>query len=381
MAKRDYYEVLGVTKSASIDEIKKAFRKLAMQYHPDKNPGNKEAESKFKEASEAYAVLSDDTKKQKYDQFGHAGIDGMGQGGGGNPFEGAGFDFSGFSDFSDIFNFDSIFGGGRRSSQSSKRGSDLLYNLQIELEDVISGNSVDVSFDKKTICDKCNGSGSKGGAGKKSCSTCGGSGQVRRSTGFFSIASPCPSCNGSGSVIENPCPACGGKGVSSQRVTKKIKIPQGIDSGKKVIIRGEGDAGENGSPSGDLHVKFHIKQHQYFIREEYNLILNIPISYTQAVLGADISVETLDKKKIKLKIPAGCENGKILRVKHEGLPHLDNPSKKGDLYIKVEIDVPKTLNKKEKELLEQFKAIHGEEEKPTPVKVTRQSSYRAGIFD
>ncbi len=378
-AKRDYYEVLGVAKSATSDEIKKAYRKLAMQHHPDKNPGNKEAENKFKEASEAYAVLTDDSKRKRYDQFGHAGIDGMGQGGhGGNPFEGAGFDFGGFGDFGDIFG-DIFGGGGGRGRSKVKRGSDLLYNLQIDLEDVISGKTVDIAFERKTSCDKCGGSGSKSG-GKKTCSTCGGSGQVRRTTGFFSMASPCPTCNGAGSVIENPCPSCSGRGVTTSRVTKRIKIPLGIDSGKKIIIRGEGDAGENSSQPGDLHVKFHVKPHIYFHREDYNLLLTIPISYTQAVLGSDISVETLDKKKIKLKIPAGCENGKVLRVKGEGITFIDNPTKKGDMYIRVEIDVPKTLTKKEKEILEQFRTIHVEEEKPEPKKIISSSDYSSGFY-
>jgi molecular chaperone DnaJ len=350
--KRDYYEVLGVTKTASVDDIKKAYRKLAMKYHPDKNPGDKTAEEKFKEATEAYTVLADPQKRKQYDQFGFAGVDGMFGGQGGNPFAGGGFSgfediFSGFEDiFSSFFGGGGGFGGGSSQRNRTKRGNDLLYNMEITLEDAVLGKKVDITYDRLASCEKCHGSGSNSGSGKKTCPNCGGSGQVRRSQGFFSIATTCPRCGGYGEVIENPCPSCQGRGVISKRVTKSIKIPPGIDNGKRIIIRGEGDAGENGAPSGDLHIKFHVKPHPFYIRDDNDLIMEIPISFTQAVLGSEVSIDTIDNKTIKLKIPAGCENGKILRVKGAGVPDINSSENKGDLYIKVNVEVPKHLTKK-----------------------------------
>lgn len=372
MAKRDYYEVLGLSKSASGDEIKKAYRKLAMKYHPDKNPNDKVAEEKFKEATEAYTVLADDSKRSRYDQFGFAGVEGMGAGGG-SPFEGfsgGGFEdiFSGFEDIFSSF-FGGGFGGSSRRGSRSRRGSDLLYTLDLPLEDAAYGKKVDITFDKLDKCHVCKGSGSKSGNGSRRCPECGGSGQIRRSQGFFSVASPCPRCHGSGEVIENPCGNCGGRGVERTKATKNIKIPPGIDNGKRIIIRGEGEAGENGAPAGDLHIKFRVKPHDYFLREDNNLIIEIPISYTQAVLGDEISIKTLDHKIIKLKIPSGCENGKVLRVKNAGVPFLENPDRKGDLYIKVTIEVPQKVSREEKKILEEFKKVHKENKEPTPKKI------------
>jgi len=376
MAKRDYYEVLGVSKTATTDEIKKSYRKLAMKYHPDRNPGDKSAEEKFKEATEAYTILADPQKRKQYDQFGFAGVEGMFSGGG-NPFNGSnfgGFDdiFSGFEDIFSSF-FGGGFGGSSRSRRQSRRGHDLLYNMEISLKDAVLGRKVDITYDKLVICDKCNGSGSKSGRGKKTCSTCAGSGQIRRSQGFFSIATTCPTCGGSGEVIDNPCTSCNGKGVVSKKVTKSIKIPPGIDNGKRIIIRSEGDAGENGAPSGDLHIKFHVSEHPYFIRDEYDLIMEIPIDFTQAVLGSEVNVETIDGKTILLKIPPGCENGKILRVKGSGVPVLNSNDKRGDLYIKVTIDVPKHISRNEKVILEEFKKLHGENNKPAPIKISNRN--------
>ncbi len=368
--KRDYYEVLGVTKSASVDDIKKAYRKLAMKYHPDKNPGDKSAEEKFKEATEAYTILADPQKRKQYDQFGFAGVEGMFAGQGGNPFAGGGF--SGFEDifggFEDIFS--SFFGGGGQRSRARK-GNDLLYNMEISLEDAVLGKKVDISYDRLATCEKCHGSGSSSGTGKKTCPNCGGSGQIRRSQGFFSIATTCPRCGGYGEVIENPCMSCQGRGVLSRRITKTIKIPPGIDNGKRIIIRGEGDAGENGAMPGDLHIKFNVKPHPYFIRDDNDLVMEIPISFTQAVLGSEISIDTIDSKTIKLKVPPGCENGKILRVKGAGVPDI-NSSDRGDLYIRVIVEVPKHLTKNEKNLLEQFKSLHGENLKPSPLKISNR---------
>lgn len=370
MAKRDYYEVLGVSKSASVDEIKKAYRKLAMAHHPDKNPGDKKAEEKFKEATEAYTILADSEKRKQYDQFGFAGVEGM-FGQGQNPFSGGGFEdiFGGFEDI-----FSSFFGGGfgsssRSSRRGGKRGNDLLYNMDITLNDAVQGKKVDISFEKQSTCEKCSGSGSASGSGKTTCPNCQGAGQIRRSQGFFSIATTCPRCNGTGEVIDNPCKACQGRGVVGKKVTKTIKVPPGIDNGKRIIIRGEGNSGENGASSGDLHIKFNVRPHPYFIREEDDLIVEIPISFTQAALGADINIDTIDDKTIKIKIPQGCENGKVLRIKGEGMPKLDNPAFKGDLYIRVNVDIPKSLNKEERKILEQFKSVHGENQKPSPSKI------------
>ncbi len=375
MAKRDYYEVLGVPKTASSDDIKKAYRKLAMQHHPDRNPGNKESEEKFKEASEAYSVLSDETKKARYDQYGFAGVDGSG----GNPFGGggnySGFEdiFSGFDDvFSSFFGGGGGFGGNSRRSSRPQRANDLLYNLEITLEDAALGKKIDISYERNVRCTACSGKGSKSGSGKKRCPECGGSGQVRRTQGFFSIQVPCSKCNGTGEIIEDPCPSCSGKGVVRKKNTKSIKIPAGIDNGKRIIIRGEGDEGPDGVESGDLHIKFNVKQHDYFIREGNDLLVEIPISFTQAILGDEISVKNIDSKVIKLKIPVGCENGKVLRIKGSGIEDINNASRKGDLYIKLTIDIPDKISKSEKELLEKFREVHGEESTPTPKKVNQR---------
>lgn len=379
MSKRDYYEVLGVSKSASQDEIKKAYRKLAMQYHPDKNPGDKTAEEKFKEASTAYGILSDAEKRKRYDQFGHAGVDGMNAGGGGFSGGGYGHYEDIFENFEDVFN--SFFGGGfsggsRRSGRSRvKRGADLLYNMEIELEDAVIGKDTTITYEKSVSCTECKGSGSKSGAGKKTCPDCGGSGQVRRSQGMFSISTTCPKCSGAGQVISDPCPSCGGRGLRRKKVTKNVHIPAGIDNGKRIILRGDGEAGENNAPSGDLHIKVFVKDHPNYYREGVNLIVDIPISFTQAALGDEISLKTIDKKHIKLKIPSGCENGKILRVKGAGVPFLDNSSKKGDLYIRVFIDVPKSLNSQQKKILEQFRESMGENKSPEPLKFRRDNNH------
>jgi molecular chaperone DnaJ len=382
MARRDLYEVLGISKSASLDEIKKSYRKLALKYHPDRNPDNKEAEEKFKEATEAYTILADEEKRKQYDQFGFAGIDGMFGGGsgqgGGSPFGGQGFDFEDmfggdiFSGFEDIFG--SFFGGGggrrgRRQRGGAQRGNDLLYNLEITLEDAFEGKKIDINYERDNACPSCNGKGTKSANGKTRCTDCGGAGQIRRSQGFFSIATPCPTCNGTGEMLKDPCKECKGQGVKKKKVVKSIKIPRGIDNGKRIIIRGEGDAGRSGGPSGDLHIKFHVKQHMNFLRDGYNLLMEIPVSYTQMVLGSEVNVKTLEGKIIKLKIPAGTENGKVLRLKNAGMPHLDNPDRLGDLYIRVFVEIPKHLSKSEKQMLENFRKEHGENQRPTPSKL------------
>lgn len=381
MAKRDYYEVLGIPKGASKDDIKKAYRKLAVKYHPDRNPEDSKAEELFKEASEAYEVLNDDKKRQAYDQFGFAGVEGMGGGGGGSQ------DFSsGFRDFEDIFgDFGDIFGsffgggggsGGRRGSSrtSAQRGADLRYNLEIPFKDAVFGTKVEISYERHVTCPGCGGNGAETGSGRKVCPTCGGSGQVRRSSGFFSIASPCPTCNGEGYIIENPCDMCKGNGVISKSQKLKVTIPPGIESGKRINIPGQGDAGPNGGPAGDLYVYVRVQPHDYFERHGNDIYCVIPITFTQAALGAEIMVPTLEGKKVKVKVPSSTQNGKVLRLKNEGVPHLHNSNRRGDLYIKIRVEVPKKLSSRGKELLKELSELEGENKSPDPVPLAELST-------
>ncbi len=371
MAKRDYYEVLGVPKNASKDDIKKAYRKLAIQYHPDKNAGNPEAEEKFKEATEAYEVLAEDKKRQAYDQFGFAGVEGMGAGAAGGDYSTVFRDFEDiFGDFSGIF--DSFFGGGTRrrrpgGRESVSRGSDLRYNLEISFKEAVFGAKKEISYQKHHTCNVCGGSGAESGSGRQTCPSCGGTGQVRRSSGFFSIASTCPTCSGEGFVIENPCKNCSGSGLEEKLQKIKVTIPAGIESGKRINIPKQGDAGPNNGPPGDLYVYISVTPHEHFERDGVDVYCMIPISVTQAALGAEIYVRTLDDKKIKVKIPAGTQNGKTLRLRSEGAPYLHNPNRRGDLYIKLFVEVPKKLNSKAKQLLQELGEVVGEEQTPKPI--------------
>ncbi len=369
MAKRDYYEVLGVDKSSSKDEIKKAYRKLAIQFHPDKNAGNAEAEEKFKEATEAYEVLSDDKKKAAYDQFGFAGVDGVNSPGGGHDYSTV------FHDFEDIFGgmggiFDSFFGGGGRSRSGGggvPRGSDLRYNLEISFKDAVFGTNVEISYTRDVACKTCSGSGAAAGTGRKVCPTCGGTGQVRRNSGFFSIASPCHTCGGEGHIIENPCTACHGSGLSRKTQKIKVTIPAGIENGKRISIPGQGDAAPNGGRTGDLYVYIKIKPHKYFERDANNVYCALPITFTQAALGAEVFVKNLEEKRIKLKIPAGTQTGKMLRLKNEGIPYVQNKSRKGDMYIKIIVQTPAKLSSQAKDILKQFASVQGEDSSPEPI--------------
>lgn len=369
MAKRDYYEVLGVSKGASADEVKKAYRKLAIKYHPDKNQGDKEAEEKFKESTEAYEVLSDAKKKQVYDQYGFAGVEGM-NGGQGHDYS------SVYRDFEDIFGdfggiFDSFFGGGgggRRSGRSAKpRGSDLRYNLNIPFKDAVFGTKVQISYNRHVECSPCSGTGAESGGGKKMCPTCGGSGQVRRSSGFFSIASACPTCNGDGFVIENPCKSCRGSGVAQKSQKIKVTIPPGIESGKRINIPGQGHASPNGGLTGDLYVYITVAQHKYFERDGADVYCVVPISITQASLGSDLTVKTLDDKNVKLKIPAGTQHDKILRLRGEGIPYLHNAGRRGDMYIKIRVNIPAKLSSKAKSLLKELAELEKGKNNPEPI--------------
>ncbi len=372
MAKRDYYEVLGVSRDASLDEIKKAYRKVAVQNHPDRNPGDSKAEERFKEAAEAYEVLANQEKRQAYDQFGFAGVEGFGGGGGAQGFSSSFRDFEDiFGDFSDIFG--SFFGGGGRGrsrggGRGRTRGSDLRYDLQVPFTDAAFGTKVEIAYERQSACESCNGTGAaSGGGGRKTCPTCGGAGQVRRSSGFFSVASVCPACNGEGSVIENPCGSCSGSGVVKKRQRIKVTIPAGIAHGQRVTIPGQGDAPRGGGEHGDLHVVIHVEPHHHFERDNYDLYCVIPISITQASLGAEIQVPTLDGKRVKLKVPAGTQNGKILRLRNEGVPVTNSNNRRGDLYIKLQVTVPHRLSGKARELLREVAELEGENTRPDPV--------------
>jgi molecular chaperone DnaJ len=373
VAKRDYYEVLGIQKGTSKDEIKKAYRKLAVKYHPDKNPGSKEAEEKFKEATEAYEVLSDDEKKAAYDQFGFAGVDGMG----------SQHDFSNFRGFEDIFGgdisdfFGSFFGGGghgarRREQSGPQQGSNLRYDVEIPFEKAVFGTKIDISYSREETCPACKGSGAEGGSGKKVCPACGGAGQIRQSAGFFSLASTCRTCGGEGYVIERPCKECGGSGTVKRPQKIVVTIPAGVETGRRVVVRGQGDAGPNGGVCGDLFVYISVSPHRFFERHGTDLYCAVPISITQAALGGDLKVTTLDGKTLKVKIPAGSPNGKMLRFHGEGVP---TASKRGDFYIKLAVKVPTKLSKKGRELLEEFSKLEGEDESPAPIPLSSLSEH------
>ncbi len=360
MAKRDYYEVLGVNKSASADQIKSAYRKLAVKHHPDKNKGDKAAEEKFKEASEAYHVLSNSERKQNYDNFGHAAFEngGGGRGGFGN------FDFS--NHFSDIFEdfFGEGFGGGRRSRRSNNRGSDLRYDLSISLEEAFSGKKQDIKFSTSDKCDTCSGSGSKPGHQAGACSMCGGHGQVRSSQGFFTVQQTCPQCAGAGEEITHPCSSCNGQGKKQASKRLSVTIPKGVDDGTRIRLSGKGEAGSKGGGSGDLYLFINVHSHDLFKRSDENLFFECPVSIADAALGTSIEIPTIDGGKAKIKIPAGTQSGKQFRLRGKGMPYMRG-NDFGDLYVQVNTEVPISLNKEQKELLEKFREIENEKSNPS----------------
>ncbi len=361
MAKRDYYEVLGVEKSASPDQIKAAYRKQAVKYHPDKNKGDKGAEEKFKEASEAYHVLSNSERKQNYDNFGHAAFEngGGGRGGFGN------FDFSGsFSDIFEDFFGEGFGGGGRRSRRSNNRGSDLRYDLSISLEEAYTGKKQDIKFSTSERCDTCSGSGSKPGHNASSCSMCGGHGQVRSSQGFFTVQQTCPQCAGSGEEITHPCSSCSGQGKKQASKRLSVTIPKGVDDGTRIRLSGKGEAGSRGASNGDLYLFINVESHELFKRSEVNLFFEFPISFTDAALGTTIEIPTIDGGKAKIKIPDGTQSGKQFRLKGKGMPFMRRGDY-GDLYVQVNTEVPVSLNKEQKELLEKFRKIENERSNPS----------------
>jgi molecular chaperone DnaJ len=352
--KRDYYEVLGVQKGAAKDDIKKAYRKLAMQFHPDRNPDNKDAEAKFKEASEAADVLLDDEKKSRYDQFGHAGVNG-GQGGGG--FQGSGD----FGDFGDIFGdiFGDMLGGGRRRGGGGRSrgrpGDDLQMGIDIDFSEAAFGIEKTISLTKNVKCETCSGSGAKAGSSPATCDYCNGHGEVRRQQGFFTVSSTCPKCNGTGQMIKDPCGSCHGAGKKKKKVDLQVKIPAGIDQGQRLKLSGEGDAGSLGGPNGDLYVVINIKPHEIFERDEFDVHCTVPISFSQAALGDEMEVPTLSGK-VSLKIPAGTQSGVKMRLKGKGIQRLGGYGI-GDQIVTVHVETPTKLSSEQKELLKRLAEV------------------------
>ena len=343
MAKRDYYEILGVARDASETDVKKAYRRLAMKHHPDRNPGNPEAEAHFKEAKEAYEALSDKDKRAAYDRFGHAGVQG-GPGGGG---------FGGGADaFSDIFGdvFGDIFGGGRRGGRSQVfRGADLRYDLELTLEQAVAGDSVTLDIPAQVECTRCAGKGAEPGSQPINCKTCGGVGQVRVTQGFFSIQQTCPTCGGAGATIDKPCRECAGRGRLRKNKTLSVKIPPGVDNGDRIRLAREGEAGRNGGPSGDLYVDITVQAHPIFTREGQNLTCEVPVSFATAALGGSVDVPTLDGS-VALKIPAETQSGKLFRVRGKGVRSV-RESGVGDLFCRVQVETPVNLTAEQKETL------------------------------
>ena len=356
--KRDYYEVLGVKKDASAEEIKKAYRKSAMKYHPDRNPGNKEAEEKFKEVGEAYEVLSDETKRQRYDQFGFAGVDPNFGAGAGGPGYGGGF--GGFGDFGDLGDiFGEFFGGGSRrgSAQNApRRGENVMARLELTFEEAAFGCEKEVAAQRIENCAACNGTGSADGV-IETCQQCRGTGQIRTVQNFMGMqmqsSTTCPSCNGRGKVIKNPCNTCKGKGKVRRTKRVKVKIPAGVDAGQSVRVRGEGCVGSNGGVSGDLLVEIYIKRHPIFTREDNDVLCEVPITFTQAALGAEIEVPTLDGR-VKFDLPEGTQTGKEFVLRDKGIPEVGNPRRRGSHRFTVVVETPTHLTKEQKDLLRQL---------------------------
>ena len=365
MSKRDYYEVLGVNKGASDDDLKKAYRRLAMKFHPDRNPDDKSAEAQFKEVKEAYEILSEPNKRAAYDQYGHAGVDpSMGGGFGGFGGGGAGgFDFGNI--FEEIFRGGGgggFSGGGRGGRSQVYRGADLRYDLEVSLEEAAKGSQTRIRIPTETNCETCKGSGAKPGTSSKTCGTCKGSGQVRMQQGFFSVQQTCPHCHGSGKVIEDPCTDCHGRGRKRENKTLEIKIPAGVNDGDRIRLSGEGEAGVNGGPSGDLYVQISLKQHELFTRDGDDLHCEIPITMTTAALGGDIDVPTLEGTA-SLRIPEETQTGKIFRLRGKGVKGMRS-GVEGNLYVHVVVETPVNLNSEQKDLLRQLQESMGEHHSP-----------------
>ena len=364
MDKRDYYEVLGVDRGASSEDLKKAYRRLAMKFHPDRQSTDPKAEEKFKEASEAYEILNDEEKRAAYDRFGHAGVD---------PNQGGTSGFEG--NFSDIFGdvFGDIFGGSRGRSDGVSRGSDLRYNLNLTLEQAVGGDTIEIKVPVMTTCLDCDGTGCAPGSSPTTCPDCGGTGQIRVSQGFFSLQQTCPRCRGQGRIITDPCRSCGGSGRVEKTKTLSVKIPAGVDNGDRIRLTGEGEAGLRGGPPGDLYVQVDVKDHPIFVRDGRHLYCEVPISFPDAALGGQMEVPTLDGR-VKLKIPKETQTGKVFRLRGKGVTQVRGGGV-GDLLCKVQIETPVELTQPQKELLEKFKESLGENEKHSP----KERSWFSGV--
>ncbi|TCT11943.1 molecular chaperone DnaJ [Tepidamorphus gemmatus] len=360
MSKRDYYEILGCSRTVSENELKSAFRKLAMRYHPDRNPGDAEAEQKFKEINEAYEILKDPQKRAAYDQFGHAAFDGMAAGGG----HGFNSDFA--ASMSSIFDdlFGDFMGGGRgRGRGGRQRGADLRYNMEITLEEAFAGKTAEVRVPSSVACESCSGSGAAPGTSPRTCTTCGGMGKVRATQGFFAIERTCPHCQGRGEIIETPCADCGGAGRVARERTLSINIPAGVEDGTRIRLSNEGEAGLRGGPPGDLYIFLSVKPHEIFQRDGADLFWRVPISITTAALGGELEVPTLDGGRTKVKVPAGTQSGKQFRLKGKGMPVLRS-AQSGDLYIQTVVETPVNLSRRQRELLEEFERVSSETTNP-----------------
>lgn len=357
MSKRDYYEVLGVSRTATEAEIKSAYRRLAVRYHPDKNPGDAEAEEKFKEAAEAYSILFDAEQRRRYDNFGHAGVS--------NSSGGAGWGAPGFGGIEDIlgdlFGFGDVFGGGRAGARRSaaQRGADLRYDLEITLEEAAAGMTAQLRIPRLETCEKCQGSGAAEGTQPETCQTCSGAGQVRYQQGFFSVARTCSTCRGTGRVIKTPCDVCSGAGRVEKERTMEVKIPAGVETGSRLRIAGEGESGTQGGPTGDLYVVIHVKEHEQFERQGNNLYSSVPVTFAQAALGSEATVQTLDGQQ-QVKIPAGTQTGTVFRLKGQGVPTLGGRGR-GDLFVSVTVVTPTTLTREQRRLLEQLAEVESKD--------------------
>ena len=356
MSKRDYYEVLGVVRTCSESELKTAYRKLAMQHHPDRNPGDSECEHRFKELNEAYDVLKDGDKRAAYDRFGHAAFE-HGMGGG----HGFGADFG--STFSDIFEGIFGMGGGRQRSGGRERGTDLRYNMEISLEDAFEGKTAQVRIPTPVSCEVCSGTGAKAGTGLKTCTTCGGAGKIRHAQGFFTLERTCPACQGRGQVIDHPCPSCSGSGRVARERTLSVNIPAGVEDGTRIRLSGEGEAGLRGGPPGDLYIFLSLAPHEFFQRDGADLHCRVPISMVAAALGGEFEVPTVDGSKSRVKIPGGTQSGRRFRLSGKGMPVLRS-KQVGDMYVQVMVETPQNLTKRQRELLAEFDKISSQDTQP-----------------
>ena len=362
MSKRDYYEVLSVTRECTEVELKAAFRKLAMQHHPDRNPGDTECEHKFKEINEAYDVLKDGDKRAAYDRFGHAAFEHGGMGGG----PGFGADFG--TTFADIFEGIFGMGGGRGGGRASgrERGSDLRYNMEIDLEEAFEGKTAELRLPTSVTCEACSGSGAKSGTKPKPCSTCGGAGRVRHAQGFFTLERTCPACQGRGQVIDDPCPSCSGAGRMTRERTLSVNIPPGVEDGTRIRLSGEGEAGLRGGPPGDLYIFLSITPHEFFQRDGADLHCRVPISMVTAALGGEFEVPAIDGSKARVKVPAGTQTGRRFRLSSKGMPVLRS-KQTGDMYVQVAVETPQNLTKRQRELLAEFEKLSSDTTQPESV--------------